>query len=44
VVQIFYHEFLTISLPEDGRLGPKHVGVFLKLVLTKVIVLKFIKF
>ena len=34
----------TISLSEDGQLRPKHVGVFKKLVLTKVIVLKFLKF
>jgi hypothetical protein len=31
-------------LPEDGQLGPKHVGVFKKkLVLTKVIVFKVLR-
>ena len=34
----------TTSLPEDGQLRPKHVAVFKKLGLTKVIVLKFSKF
>ena len=33
--------YYTVSLPEDGQLRSKHVGVFKKLVLTKVIVLKF---
>jgi len=39
-----WYVLCTISLPEDGQLRPKRVGVFKKLVLTKVIVSKFLKF